>query len=75
MMYNTASDVVTGLERSPGLGAKMPELPEETQEKPVYETPVVVDLDAIQRGEGGVVVGCMNGSGDAGGCLVGGGFI
>ncbi|MBN1439764.1 MAG: hypothetical protein JW929_10175 [Anaerolineales bacterium] len=44
----------------------MPELPKETQEipqeKPEYEAPVVVELSAIQRGEGGLPVGCFNGS-------------
>jgi hypothetical protein len=51
----------------------MSELPEETQKKPVYEAPIVVDLDTIQRGEGGIV-GCTNGSGDTTGyCVAGGG--
>jgi hypothetical protein len=52
----------------------MSELPEETQEKPVYEAPIVVDLDTIQRGEGGIV-GCTNGSGDTINCVAGSGNI
>jgi hypothetical protein len=50
----------------------MPELPETSQEKPVYETPVIVDLNAIQRGEGGFPPGtCTAGSTPTGDCVAG----
>jgi len=51
----------------------MPELPETPQEKPVYETPVVVDLNTIQRGEGGTPADCHNGSAPSGICSTGAG--
>ena len=51
----------------------MPELPKTPKEKPVYETPVVVDLNTIQRGEGGTTVDCHNGSAPSGACLTGAG--
>jgi len=52
----------------------MPELPETPQEKPVYETPVVVDLNTIQRGEGGTPAACISGSSNAIDCGTGAGF-
>jgi hypothetical protein len=44
---------------------------EQTREKLPYETPVVVDLSTIQRGEGGLTGNCTNGSSPAGYCFVG----
>jgi hypothetical protein len=50
----------------------MPELPETSQEKPVYENPIIVDLNAIQRGEGGIPgPDCTNGSTPTFGCALG----
>jgi hypothetical protein len=48
----------------------MPELPETAQEKPVYEPPVIVDLNDIQRGEGGLPA-CAPGSTPGGPCGLG----
>jgi hypothetical protein len=50
---------------------RMSELPEKTQEKPVYETPVVVDIDTLQRGEGGAPAACLSGSANISGCANG----
>ncbi len=49
----------------------MPDLPEKSNEKPVYEAPVVVDLNAIQCGEGGTPADCVSGSTPSGDCLLG----
>jgi hypothetical protein len=53
----------------------MPEEHEPTTEKPVYETPVVVELNEIQRGEGGGPAVCTNGSGNAFDCVAGAGVL
>ncbi len=53
------------------MGGRMPDLPEKSNEKPVYEAPVVVDLNAIQCGEGGTPADCVSGSTPSGDCLLG----
>ncbi len=53
-------------------GGRMPDTSEKSQEKPVYEAPVVVDLNTIQCGEGGTPADCVSGSTPAGLCVLGG---
>jgi hypothetical protein len=53
----------------------MPEILDPIVEKPVYETPVVVELNEIQRGEGGSPATCANGSGNAFDCVAGAGVV
>jgi hypothetical protein len=49
----------------------MSRLPDTIQEKPVYVTPLVVDLNSIQRGEGGIAAGCVPGTSFISPCVVG----
>jgi len=35
----------------------------EPSEKPTYETPIIVDLNQVQRGDGGILPDCTSGSG------------
>jgi hypothetical protein len=53
----------------------MAEESEKVMEKPVYESPIVVDLNAIQRGSGGVPAGCVAGTSFISPCVVGAGEV